>query len=87
MENWPRHELEDILRFYAEAGLDHAVGEEPVNQFAAFKSQNAATPLPLMAPKAEVRPAPTPQRTHTRRCGARCSSRAGAGLRDDCRFD
>jgi uracil-DNA glycosylase len=62
MENWPRHELEDILRFYAEAGLDHAVGEEPVNQFAAFESQNAATPLPLMAPKAEVRPAPTPQR-------------------------
>jgi uracil-DNA glycosylase len=62
MENRPRHELEDILRFYAEAGLDQAVVEEPVNQFAAFEGQKRATPLHLMAPKAEVRPAPTPQR-------------------------
>jgi uracil-DNA glycosylase len=65
MENRPHHELVDILRFYAEAGLDHAVSEEPVNQFAAFKVQKAATPPPSLAPKAEVRPAPAPQRAAT----------------------
>lgn len=65
MDNLSRHELEDILRFYAEAGLDHAMSEEPVDQLAAFESQKAASavPLPSLAPKAEARPAPSPTRT------------------------
>jgi uracil-DNA glycosylase len=63
MENRSRQELEDILRFYAEAGLDYAPGEEPVDQFAALERQKAATPLPSLAPKPEARPAPAPTRT------------------------
>jgi uracil-DNA glycosylase len=62
MENRSRRELEDILHFYAEAGLDHAVFEKPVNQFAAFESM-APTPLPSLAPKTEPRPSPALTRT------------------------
>jgi uracil-DNA glycosylase len=62
MENRSRHELEDILRFYAEAGLDYAAGEEPVDQFAALENKAAALPSSF-TPKAEPRPAPAPMRT------------------------
>ncbi len=60
MENRPRHELEDILRFYAEAGLDHAVSDEPVDRFAAFEAARGASASPAapLAPKAAARPAP-----------------------------
>jgi uracil-DNA glycosylase len=37
-----RPELEDILRFYHEAGLDFATGEEPIDRFAAFDAQKTA---------------------------------------------
>jgi uracil-DNA glycosylase len=60
MENRSRHELEDILRFYAEAGLDHAVSDAPVDQFAAFEAARAAplSPAVPLTPKAQARPAP-----------------------------
>ena len=62
-ENLNRHELEDVLRFYAESGLDYAVLDTAVDQFAAFEAQkNAAKPgstapvLPIA--QAERRPIP-----------------------------
>ena len=63
-ENTNRHELEDIMRFYAEAGLDYAMLDVPVDQFAVFEAQKNAT-KPAAAPLAsmqqaqpERRPAP-----------------------------
>jgi uracil-DNA glycosylase len=61
MENRTRHELEDILRFYAEAGLDYAAAEAPVDQFSAFEQAKGPAPS-LPAPittRAEPRPAPS----------------------------
>jgi uracil-DNA glycosylase len=61
-----RPELEDILRFYQEAGLNFATGEEPVDQFAAFEDQKAAVrpaalPMPALEKKsATPRPAAIP---------------------------
>lgn len=59
-----RPELEDILRFYHEAGLDFAMGEEPVDQFAAFEAQKAAVrpaapPMPALEKKSAA-PVPRP---------------------------
>jgi uracil-DNA glycosylase len=58
-----RPELEDILRFYHEAGLDFATGEEPVDQFVAFEAQKvAAKPaaaMPVLEKKSAA-PAPRP---------------------------
>lgn len=64
MEKWPRHELEDILSFYAEAGLDHAMGDDPVDHFAAFESaKSASAPVSIpLALKPENRPAPSATR-------------------------
>ena len=51
-----RPALDDILRFYAQSGLDYAVGEDAVDQFAAFSAvKPAAQPAPnvtIAAPKA-----------------------------------
>jgi uracil-DNA glycosylase len=55
-------ELEDILRFYNEAGLDFAMGEEPVDQFAAFGAQKAAAmPAAAMPALEKKSAAPTPR--------------------------
>jgi DNA polymerase len=48
-----RPELEDILRFYHEAGLDFAMGEAPVDQFAAFEAQKTAVRPPAPVPAVE----------------------------------
>ena len=59
-----RPELEDILRFYQEAGLDFVMGDEPVDQFAAFEAQRAAvkpavSAMPALEKKSAA-PAPRP---------------------------
>jgi uracil-DNA glycosylase len=56
-----RPELEDILRFYHEAGLDFAMGDEPVDQFAAFEAQKAAgkPAVPVMPALEKRSAAPT----------------------------
>jgi uracil-DNA glycosylase len=58
-----RPELEDILRFYHEAGLDFTMGDEPVDQFAAFEAQKAAAKpaaaMPALERKAAA-PVPRP---------------------------
>jgi uracil-DNA glycosylase len=58
-----RPELEDILRFYNEAGLDFALGEGPVDQFAVFEAQKAAvkTPAPPMPVLEKKSAAPVPR--------------------------
>ena len=56
-----RPELEDILRFYHEAGLDYAMGEEAADQFAAFEAQKSAAKPAVMAAAVPVsRPAAIP---------------------------
>ena len=62
-----RPELEDILRFYNEAGLDYAVGDKPVDQFAAFEAKKAAVkpaaPMTVLEKKSAApiaRPAAVP---------------------------
>jgi DNA polymerase len=53
-------DLADLLRFYAEAGVDEALGEEPANR---FDEARAAKAMPAgAAPKATARrePAPSP---------------------------
>jgi uracil-DNA glycosylase len=62
-ETLSRPELEDILRFYQEAGLNFATGEEPVDQFAAFEAQKAAAkPVVSAKPALEKKPAaPAPR--------------------------
>ena len=52
-----RPELEDILRFYHEAGLDYAMNDAPVDQFAAFESQNAAVKTAVPTPALEKKSA------------------------------
>ena len=52
-----RPELEDILRFYHEAGLDFAMGEAPVDQFAAFEAQKAAGKPAAIMPALEKKTA------------------------------
>ena len=49
-ENLNRHELEDVLRFYAESGLDYAVLDTAVDQFAAFEAQKNAVKPDSTAP-------------------------------------
>jgi uracil-DNA glycosylase len=58
-----RPEIEDILRFCHDAGMDYAMSEEPVDQFAAFEAQKAAvkTVVPPM-PALEKKAAPTVMR-------------------------
>ncbi|HMQ57501.1 MAG TPA: uracil-DNA glycosylase [Rhizobiaceae bacterium] len=58
--NIAMRELEDILRFQADAGLDWAIEEEPVDRFAAARA--AASGLPADAPgEAPNRTAPFTQ--------------------------
>lgn len=61
-ETLSRPELEDILRFYQEAGLDFVMGETPVDQFAAFEAQKAAVKPALAIPAVEKKSAmPVPR--------------------------
>lgn len=61
-ETLSRPELEEILRFYHEAGLDYAVGDEPVDQFSAFEAQKAASKPAAAAPTLERKSAaPVPR--------------------------
>ncbi len=84
-ETLSRPELEDILRFYHEAGLDYAVGDEAVDQFSAFEAQKAAVrpaaaPMPALEKKSAapvMRPAAIPDeaaieaaRTLAQSCGS-----------------
>ena len=63
-ETLSRPELEDILRFYQEAGLDFAMGDEPVDQFAAFEAQKAAAKPAAAMPALEKKAAaPVPRPT------------------------
>lgn len=50
IESLKRHDLEDVLRFYAQAGLDYALSEEPIDQFAAFETQRQAQVAAFVAP-------------------------------------
>jgi len=49
-----QHDLAALLSWYVDNGVDEAVGEEPINRF-------AATPGDSVAPAAPSRPAPTPK--------------------------
>jgi len=51
----------DLLTFYAEAGVDCALGEVPVDRFADVPAEPVAPRAPaISAPKAAPRPAPMP---------------------------
>ncbi len=54
----PDHEkaARDLLRFYADAGVDALVGEEPVDRFAEPAAAQTQAPAPAAAPLAERRP-------------------------------
>lgn len=49
----PLPDLADLLRFYAEAGVDDAIGEEPVDRFAEMAAQSA--PAPARRPETGAR--------------------------------
>jgi len=57
----PRPELEDILRFYADAGVDEALLEAPVDRFEQGRNAVAAARRPVVEKTAAAieRPAPT----------------------------
>lgn len=59
----PKSGLEELLRFYAEAGLDHAVSESPIDRFAAAAQGKRQAPAPEVQPKPAAAPvAPSPPR-------------------------
>ena len=71
----------ELLAFYAEAGVDALLGEEPVDRLSAAQIESApATPEPraVEAP-ASLRPSPPPSRA--RRRAGRTGSRRDGGAR------
>ena len=55
----PRQDIAALLRWYIEQGLDEAIGEDPVDRFAApSAAAAAAAPQPLRAPTPIRTPAP-----------------------------
>lgn len=58
-----REDLESLLRWYVDQGIDEAIGEEAIDRFALPPPQHQAAPLPSQpAPAAAptpIRPAPT----------------------------
>jgi DNA polymerase len=55
-----REDLESLLRWYVDQGIDESIGEEAVDRFAAPAPQAAAPPIQQQAPAAPtpIRPAP-----------------------------
>lgn len=58
----PEKPASDLLRFYAEAGVDALLGEEPVDRFA----EPAAAPAEAVAPATERRPLAMPAASASR---------------------
>lgn len=58
-----REDLESLLRWYVDQGIDEAIGEEAIDRFALPPPQQQAAPLPSQpapaAAPAPIRPAPT----------------------------
>ena len=52
--------LRELLAFYAEAGVDDALTDEPVDRFAASEARPATPSRQAEAPQREDRPIPRP---------------------------
>src|SRR4029453_5646756 len=51
-----REDLESLLKWYVDQGIDETIGEEAIDRFAAPAPRAQVTPLPPQSPA----PAPTP---------------------------
>ncbi|MGN6534482.1 MAG: uracil-DNA glycosylase, partial [Mesorhizobium sp.] len=80
-----RADLRDILAFYAEAGVDEALAEEPVDRFVAVASRPAQMPEPLVRAESgspTTRP-PEPARTENPPRPAPAPTRPAAAVPDE----
>jgi uracil-DNA glycosylase family 4 len=75
-----RQGLRELLSFYAQAGVDDALVEEPVNRFAAGEARSAS---PARQPDAAMAPAPAPRPVEQRAPVAFATPKSSVAVPDE----
>ena len=74
-------DIRELLKFYAEAGVDEAIEESPVDRFAEFAAQRAAGGR-TAAPAVEARPAAKPAVTQPQESAPSYAPPGPSGMED-----